>query len=257
MNQLLATLRHMPKKPAEVFSSLGMILLFMTAHFAHHLVNALPIPLLPMIRHDFGLDYTQAGLLVAAFTIPYGISQFPAGWLADRWGPQILLSLGICGVAVAGLLAGLSQNYQFVFVCLVAMGVVGGGYHPASPPLISSVVEPQRLGRAMGLHMVGGSAPFFLTPLIAVALAMVWGWRGAFIALAFPTLLLGIFFHILLARRLRAAAAPASSIKSPQQEESAPHRSSHGIVPFIVLSTFTQAFSYCVIAFVPLYLVDR
>jgi predicted MFS family arabinose efflux permease len=257
MNQLFATLRHMPKKPAGVFSSLGMILLFMTAHFAHHLVNALPIPLLPMIRQDFGLDYTQAGLLVAAFTIPYGISQFPAGWLADRWGPQILLSLGISGVAVAGLLAGLSPNYKFVLVCLVAMGVVGGGYHPASPPLISSVVEPQRLGRAMGLHMMGGSAPFFLTPLIAVALAMVWGWRGAFIALAFPTLLMGIVFHILLARRLRAAAAPASSIQSPQQGESAPHGSSHGIVPFIVLSTFTHAFSYCVIAFVPLYLVDR
>jgi len=69
--------------------------------------------------------------------------------------------------------------------------------------------------------------------------------------------LLGIFIHILLARRLRAAAAPASSIQSSQQEESARHRSSHGIVPFIVLSTFTHAFSYCVIAFVPLYLVDR
>lgn len=257
MNKLSATLGHMPKKPAEVFSFSGLILLFMAAHFAHHLVNTLPVPLLPMIRQDFNLDYTQAGLLVAAFTIPYGLSQFPAGWLADRWGSRILLSLGIIGVAVAGLLVGLSPNYQFMLICLVAMGVVGGGYHPASPPLISSVVDPQHLGRAMGLHMMGGSAPFFLTPLIAVALAMVWGWRGAFIALAFPTILLGIFFHILLARRLRAAAVPASSIQSPQQEESASNRSSNGIVPFIVLSTLTQAFSYCVIAFVPLYLVDR
>jgi predicted MFS family arabinose efflux permease len=247
----------MPKKPAGLFSFSGMIFLFMTAHFAHHLVNSLPVPLLPMIRQDFSLDYTQAGFLVAAFTIPYGISQVPAGWLADRWGPRILLSLGISGVAVAGLLAGLSPNYQFMIICLVAMGVVGGGYHPASPPLISSLVEPQHLGRAMGLHMMGGSAPFFLTPLIAVALAVVWGWRGTFIALAFPTILLGIFFHILLARHLRAAASPASPIQSPEQEESASHRSSHGIVPFIVLSTLTRAFSYCVIAFVPLYLVDR
>lgn len=229
----------------------------MAAHFAHHLVNALPVPLLPMIRQDFGLNYTQAGLLVAAFTIPYGISQFPAGWLADRWGARILLSLGIGGVAVAGLLAGLSPSYQFLFVSLVAMGVVGGGYHPASPALIASVVEPQHLGRAMGLHMMGGSAPFFLTPLIAVALAAIWGWRGAFIALAVPTLLLGIFFHVLLGRHLRAVVASASATPSPQRGDSVPHRTPRGIVPFIVLSTFTHALTYCVIAFVPLYLVDR
>jgi predicted MFS family arabinose efflux permease len=250
--------RQRPRKPAGVSTSAGMILLFMAAHFAHHLVNALPVPLLPMIREDFGLDYTQAGLLVAAFTIPYGISQFPAGWLADRWSPRILLSLGISGVAVAGLLAGLSPTYQFMLVCLVAMGVVGGGYHPASPPLIASVVEPQHLGRAMGLHMVGGSAPFFLAPLIAVALATLWGWRGAFIALAIPTLLLGIFFHLLLTRRMRAtAAAPTALSQSPRQEAPAPRRSRGQIVPFIVLSSFTHAFTYCVLAFVPLYLVDR
>jgi predicted MFS family arabinose efflux permease len=250
--------RPAPDKPAAVLTSAGMILLFMAAHFAHHLVNALPVPLLPMIREDFGLDYTRAGFLVAAFTIPYGISQFPAGWLADRWHPRIVLSLGISGVAVAGLLAGISPTYQFMLACLVVMGVVGGGYHPASPPLIAAVVEPRHLGRAMGLHMVGGSAPFFLTPLIAVALAALWGWRGAFIALAVPTLLLGIVIHILLTRRTRgAAAAPAPAAAPPRPEESPPRRFRGQIAPFIVLSTFTHAFTYCVLAFVPLYLVDR
>jgi len=169
--RLLEPMAHFKQNPSWMIASSGLLPLFMLAHFAHHMVNSLAVPLLPMIRQDFGLDYTRSGLLVAALTVPYGLSQFPAGWLADRVGAPLLLTIGISGVAIAGLLAGLSPDYNLLFVCFVAMGVAGGGYHPAAPPLISAAVEPKNLGRAMGLHMVTGSAPFFLAPLIAVALA--------------------------------------------------------------------------------------
>ena len=61
----------------------------MLAHFGHHLLTALPVPLLPMIRDDFGLDYTQSGLVITAFSLAYGIGQLPAGWLADRIGTRV------------------------------------------------------------------------------------------------------------------------------------------------------------------------
>ncbi|MCK4353951.1 MAG: MFS transporter, partial [Dehalococcoidia bacterium] len=79
-----------------------MVPLFVLAHFAHHLVIALPIPLLPFIRDEFALDYTQAGVVMMAFNLAYGISQLPSGWLADRIGPRILLTIGTVGVALAG-----------------------------------------------------------------------------------------------------------------------------------------------------------
>ena len=245
------------QKSGWVFPSSGLLPLFMLAHFAHHMVNSLAVPLLPMIRQDFGLDYTRSGLLVAALTVPYGLSQFPAGWLADRLGARIVLTVGISGVAIAGLLAGLSYDYNLLFVCFVAMGVAGGGYHPAAPPLISAAVEPKNRGRAMGLHMVGGSAPFFLAPLIAVAVATVWGWRGTFIVLAIPTILFGVVFYRTLGRRLNAKTPEhASGGLSHRSETALPGRVNR-IVPFIILSTFTHAVTYCVIAFIPLFLVDR
>ena len=257
MKKLLETIARIKQHPGWMFSSLGLLPLFMIAHFGHHIINSLAIPLLPMIRQDFGLDYTQSGLLVAALTIPYGLSQVPAGWLADRLGPRILLTIGISGVAIAGLLAGLSHNYALILICFAAMGVTGGGYHPAAPPLISAVVEPKNRGRAMGLHMVGGSAPFFLAPLIAVALASAWGWRGTFIALAIPTILLGVVLYLILGRRLNAKTAEYAPDRSTQREETAPAGNVKRIVPFIILSTFTHAVTYCVIAFIPLLLVDR
>lgn len=244
-------------KPGWMGFSSGLLPLFMLAHFGHHLVNSLPIPLLPMIRQDFGLDYTQSGLLISAFTLSYGLSQFPAGWLADRLGPRILLVIGISGVAIAGLLAGLSQSYSILLVCLVAMGITGGGYHPAAPPLISAAVDPKNRGRAMGLHMMAGSIPFFLAPLIAVALTSLWGWRGTFIVLAVPTILLGGVIYVVLGRRLKACAVEYAAAGSADRAESAPHNNFHQLAPFIIISSFAHAVTFCMVAFIPLFLVDR
>ncbi len=228
----------------------------MLAHFGHHLLTALPIPLLPMIRSDFALDYTQSGLVISAFSLSYGIGQLPAGWLADRIGPRILITIGICGVALAGLLVGLSQTYIMMIVFLVLMGVLGGGYHPASPPLVSASVEPKNRGRALGFHMIGGSASFFLAPLIAAAIAIVWGWRGSFIVLAVPTIVFGIVFYVLLGRRADTKQTEHRLTDGDNEVPPSPRRL-HRLVPFIILSTSTGAVILSTISFIPLFVVDR
>ncbi len=228
----------------------------MLAHFGHHLLTALPIPLLPLIRDDFALDYTQSGLVLSAFTLSYGIGQLPSGWLADRIGPRILLTIGISGVALAGLLVGLSQTYMMMIVFLALMGLLGGGYHPASPPLISASVEPRKRGRALGLHAIGGSASFFLAPLIAAAIVTTWGWRGPFIGLAVPTMLFGIAFYILLGRWVVTKKAEPGITSSDKEAPPVPGRLRR-LVPFLILSTFTAAVMFTTISFIPLFMVDH
>ncbi|MCK5593461.1 MFS transporter, partial [Candidatus Bathyarchaeota archaeon] len=105
----------------------------MVAHFSHHLLTALLTPLLPFIRDEFSLDYTRIGLIISAFSLSYGISQLPAGWLSDRIGPRIVITLSISGVAVFGLLVGVSQTFTMMLIFLVLMGMVAGGYHPTAP----------------------------------------------------------------------------------------------------------------------------
>ena len=257
MKNRTKTGRGFAERPVWLATFTGLLPLFMMAHFGHHLVNSLPIPLLPMIRQDFDLNFTRSGLLISAFTLSYGLSQFPAGWLADRIGARVVLTVSICGVSVAGFLFGLSQNYLAMLVLLVAMGVLGGGYHPAAPPLILASVDPKKKGRAMGLHMVGGSAPFFLTPLIAVALASVWGWRGPFIALSVLTMLFGVVFHLKLKRYSKAIKPGGDASDAAQALDPPPQKTPRRLVPFIIVSTFTHAVTFSVIAFIPLFLIDR
>jgi len=234
----------------------GLLPLFVLAHFGHHLLTALPIPLLPMIRSDFALDYTQSGWVVSAFNLSYGIGQLPAGWLTDRVGPRTMITIGICGVALTGFLVGLSQTFMMMIIFLALMGLLGGGYHPAAPPMISASVHPRIQGRALGLHMIGGGASFFLAPLLAAAIATSWGWRGSFVGLAVPTLIFGILFYVILGRQKTAKQNGPGPIKEDQAQSTFPgHR--RGLISFIILSTFTGAIIFAATSFVPLFLVDH
>jgi MFS family permease len=237
----------------RIFS--GSIWMFVFAHLSHHVITALVVPLLPFIRSDFKLDYTQSGFVVSAFSLSYGLAQLPAGWLADRIGPHKLITLSISGVAFAGLLLGLSHRYLWVIIFLILMGLAGGGYHPAAPPLISASVSPEKRGFALGWHVVGGSSSYFLSPLIGAFIAGYLGWRGAFISLAVPVMLFGLFFHAVLRRRMNPAAHSGRSRKGGGAAL-APGYSFRPVIAFIFLSTFTSAVLSSTISFIPLFMVD-
>ena len=250
-----AAKRFLPHSSWSLPTVSGLVLLFVAAHFAHHLVTALPIPLLPFIRDEFGLDYTRAALVVSAFSVPYGIAQLPAGWLADRVGPRLLLLVSTSGVASAGLMVGVSTSYMLLLLFLALMGLLGGGYHPSAPTVISSVTDPAHRGSALGLHMIGGSAAFFIAPLAAAALSTAWGWRSSFVALALPAIAFGFVFYVILGRRMRGETArPVARTTGADTNDTAVNW--RLLIPFIVLSCLTAAIVMSTVSSIPLYLVD-
>jgi FSR family fosmidomycin resistance protein-like MFS transporter len=234
-----------------------MMPLFIVGHFSHHVLVSITVPLLPFIRSAFDLDYTQSGLVISAFTLAGGFGQLPAGWLADRVEPRKLLTVGISGVALAGILVGLSQTYALMLVFLVLMGILSGGYHPTAPPLISAWVRPEHLGRALGLHNIGGGASHFLTPLIAVAVANAWGWRNAYLAMAIPTAAFGIFFYLRLGQLNAREKANQSGAEKKEGHIAPRPESMSRIVIFLIFSTFTAAMIISVVSFIPLLMVDH
>ena len=226
------------------------------AHFVHHLLPALIVPLLPFIRNEFSLDYTRSAMVLSAFAWPYGISQIPAGWLADRINRRILMIIGICGVGVAGVLVGLSQTYIMLIVFLVLMGILGGGYHPSATPMVSALVESKKRGRILGIHEIGGGASFFVVPLIAAAIAAAWGWRGSFIGLAIAPLIFGIIFYRVSGRR--AAMSRTRPEITGHHKEAAPQPGyRRRLLVFMILSVVTGGLVASATSVLPLYMVDN
>jgi MFS family permease len=239
---------------------LNVLPFFIVAHCFHHLLTALPQPLLPFIRAEFNLSYTQSAFVVSAFTLSNAFSQLPAGFLADRIGTRALITVGIVGVAVAGILVGLSHTYVLMLVFLMLMGLAGGGYHPAATPMISSAVEPNQRGRALGFHLIGGNAAFFLTPVIAGAIASAnifgLGWRGAFLGLAVPTAIFGIFFYYFMKRRPGMSRSGPTTGKGFNETPPLPGYKRR-LVSFLVLTVLGGGLGMSITAFLPLYVIDK
>ena len=234
----------------------GFLPVYVLAHFAHHVMTALPQPLLPLIQKEFNLSYTRSAFVQSSFSWTYGISQIPAGFFADRVGTRILLIIGICGVAVAGILVGLSQTYVMMLVFLVLMGVVGGGYHPAAAPMVSAAAPLENRGQALGFHEVGASTSFLVTPLVAAAIASAWDWRGAFISLAIPTFFVGLFLFRSTRRTKAVAGVEKESVQDNYGETLSRHQKFR-LVVFLLLSVLTGGLVSSVYAFITLYAVDE
>jgi MFS family permease len=234
---------------------LGSLPWFIMAHFAHHLLTALPSPLLPAIRSEFDLSYTQASLVTTVFALAGGAGQLPSGWFADRFSPFLLIGIGTLGVAVGGILVGFSQTYVMLLVFLLLMGLMTGGYHPAATPLIMASVKPHQRGRALGLHLVGGNSSFFVAPLLAGPILTVWGWRGSFFAMAIPTAIFGLIFYIHITRRtgrshLETARKKIASDKPPQPGYK------RRLIAYLVQMVLAGGAGMTVNAFLSLYIVD-
>jgi MFS family permease len=227
----------------------------MFAHFAHHLMTALPAPLLPFIRSDFGLSYTQSALVITAFSLAYGLGQLPGGWLADKIGRRALIAVGILGVAAAGILVGISHTYMLMIVFLVIMGLLGGGYHPAATPWISASAGEKKQGRAIGFHFVGGGSGFFVAPLVGAAIAGAWGWHTSFIALAIPSAAFGIIFFIFL-RRQKDSDQLKSVVSGHQEGVKTKNDRWRSLAALITMSLIVGGMG-SVMSFLSLYLVDQ
>jgi MFS family permease len=231
---------------------------FLMAHFGHHLLTGLPNPLLPAIRTAFNLSYTQASFVTLSFALAGGAGQLPSGWMADRIKPAILIAIGTLGVAVGGILVGISQTYIMLLVCLVIMGLMTGGYHPAATPLILASVEPKVRGRVLGLHLVAGNSSFFVAPLIAglvMTLLPGWTWHGPFMVLAVPTAVFGLIFYIYLTRS--GGKGHADAARQRMTGESPPQPGyKRRLIAFLAMTVLGGGVVRSLNSFLTLYMVD-
>jgi FSR family fosmidomycin resistance protein-like MFS transporter len=170
-----------------------------------------------------------------------------------------MIAAGISGMALAGLLIGMSTGFLMMAAFLVFMGVMGGGYHPSASPLISSVVTEKNRGRALGIHQIGGTASFFLAPLIVAGTARSLDWRGSLTVLSIPVLVYGLVLLLLLVLwGLGGAARDEGSAKAGADADD-PRRDGKALnlVPVIVLNSLVQMLIYSSYSFVPFYVTDH
>jgi MFS family permease len=179
------------------------------AHFMSHFYIILLAPLMPFVRDEYQVTYTQIGLAFAVFNIVTAVFQTPAGFLVDRLGARILLILGLAIGATSFVTAGLVNSFWVMIAMFAVAGIGNTVYHPADYALLSQHVPSDRIGQAFSLHTFAGMLGSAVAPASLLTMQSSWGWRGAFIGAG----LLGfaVAFFLLLVRDGSTTAAKAST----------------------------------------------
>jgi MFS transporter, ACS family, glucarate transporter len=137
------------------------------------------------ISTEYGLGNQRLGWIFSAFLIGYAGFQLPAGWLAARFGPRRVLSIGVLwwGVATA-LTALLPSDIGHAVALLIAIRfALGAGeavIYPAANQFVARWVPMQERGFINGLIFAGVGAGSGLTPPLLTWLVIHHGWRAAF-----------------------------------------------------------------------------
>jgi len=137
------------------------------------------------ISREYGLGNQRLGWIFSAFLIGYAGFQLPAGWLAARFGPRKVLTLGVIwwGVATA-LTAMLPTDIAHAVLLLIAIRfALGAGeavIYPAANQFVARWVPLEERGLINGLIFAGVGAGSGLTPPLLAWIIKNQGWRAAF-----------------------------------------------------------------------------
>jgi FSR family fosmidomycin resistance protein-like MFS transporter len=218
---MTSTTADVPGKPRSETWTLSLIA---AVHMVSHFYWLLFVPLLPMLKDLLQVSYVQLGFALTVANVVSALTQAPTGFLVDRFGPRLLLLIGVALGASGFILLGLFPTYPVMLVAAALVGLGNAVYHPADFSILSREMSAARMGRAYSLHAFTGYLGFAAAPPVVLALAYFGGVSFALITCA----LIGVVVALPLipevpgerrsvgnARKTSAPSTPARALLSP------------------------------------------
>src|SRR4051812_20245535 len=151
------------------------------AHFVSHVYIMLLPPIFLLVKDHFGVDYTDIALALTAYNVASALLQTPAGFLVDRIGARVMLTLGLILSGIAICVSALLPGYWAFLIGYALLGVANTVYHPADYSILSATVDGKRMGKAFSIHTFAGYLGSGVTPAIVIGAVALWGWNGGFL----------------------------------------------------------------------------
>jgi len=141
-----------------------------------------------VFQSDLKLNNTQVGLVFSAFAYPYLIFQIIGGWVSDRFGAR--LTLTISGVIWAGatILTGLVGGLAAMLFARVLLGFGEGATFPTATRAMSDWTPASKRGFAQGITHSCARLGNALTPPLVAWLIVLLNWRDSFVILGFVSM---------------------------------------------------------------------
>ena len=180
------------KQDASIIALVGLA--HASSHFAHLL---LPL-MFPVFMKEFGLSYSEVGLLMTTFFVISGFGQAGAGFVVDRFGARPLLLIALSIFAVASVAASMVTAYTGLVLVAALAGLGNATFHPVDFTILNQRVSAPRLGYAFSAHGLTGNLGWATAPLFFAGISSAFSWRTAYLAAA--VMYVGILLLMVLHR---------------------------------------------------------
>ena len=223
---------------------------------AAHMITDIYMPvlpaILPLLIAQNGYSYLAAGLLVTAYNVTSSCTQPVIGWLSDKRGLTISVSVSLFISAVFVALMGLAKDYYLIMAFAVIAALGHACFHPTALSIVSRLCTHENRGQITSYFVVGGNIGYAIGPVLAGVL--VW-WLGlpGLIFLIIPAIIMVFVLRILLPGGI-AAAKEAHAVPESMTAD-VPSK-----WPFIILmvaSIFRAWAIFAALTFLPTYLVSE
>src|SRR5262245_4179183 len=168
--------------------------------------------LIEPIKREFSVSDTWLGLASGlSFAIFLAAAGIPIARWADRGVRRSILALGLFAWSALTLASGLAASFAQLVLARLAVGVGEAAGTPTAHALISDYYPPARRAAALAIYTAGASAGVFVAYLAGGWVQELWGWRGVFLFLGAPGMLLALAVRLFVREppRGRFDAAPA------------------------------------------------
>jgi MFS family permease len=166
------------RQDAKVISLVGL------AHGTSHFYHVILAALIPWLKPEFHLSYSELGLLMTVFFVVSGVGQAMAGFVVDRLGARTVLFSGIALLGVSAVLLSSAHSYLQLMLGAFVAGCGNCVFHPADYTLLNQRVSKARLAHGFSVHGISGNIGWAMSPLFLTFVAARTDWRTALLSAA-------------------------------------------------------------------------
>jgi len=167
---------------ARAWAVVSIAVLAMTVSYVDRQALA---ALAPTVTSALGIDHTRYGWLTSAFSFAYLVGAPLGGVLVDRVGARRGLAGSLAAWSLIAAAHAAAPSFGALLALRVLLGLAEAPSFPGAAQTVRRVLDGGARDAGLGMIFTGSSVGAMIAGPITVALHMRFGWRAAFVGVAF------------------------------------------------------------------------
>lgn len=184
-------------------------------HFLDHLFVLIFATVAALrLSSEWGMTYAELIPYATPGFVAFGVCAIPAGWLADKWSREGMMTIFFIGAGICAILTSMANTPLQIGVGLACVGVFAAIYHPVGIAMV--VHGREKTGVPLAINGIYGNMGVAAAALITGFLIDATGWRTAYILPGALSIIIGVTYGLFVhaGRHERAAEAASGSSRA-------------------------------------------